>query len=829
MDKIIRAIEKKFKGFDLQVLFWYDADGSYALEIASLVLPAVEIIVVENNEFSIKHKILMGEPSKKYLLYFKHARPVLSEDWLADLLLANAELRIDAASMVLGELGLGPEFISLVQDHEFFFNAPKRVAELKKLLEAADTQSRIRWKMLAVCCNSAARWDEVLMNLFGEVALDKTECFELIKKSELEQWLWRQVKNILGYASSKATVKDLIIELFIATYHSDLGEKIKLDSEAIYLLKRFKDHTRHQAAFRNLSGKCSEWLGIKQDLLGRRLDELVDMDYYELIERKILSELSHNILNSTGTQSDVEKIIHQRMLSHWYKEYEHEYLCLESSSQLLNLIRTADLSLHSMEEGLEKYLKHWHKIDYQYRKFIYHYLQARHQGLFTKLYTEVENRYLNGYLFPISTSFTACLQKQKQYISAICPSQARFWEQQIKPYLEAGKKIFVVISDAMRYEIGAELLSLIRQEDKYEAELAAQLGMLPSYTQLGMAALLPHEQICLAEDGSGQVFVDGLSTMGSQNRAKILNKHSKALLLKADEVLTMSSIESRHLYRDHDVIYVYQNRIDAMGDVLSTETKVFEAVETSNAELIEILRKLTAGNATNIIITSDHGFLYQHQVLDDSDFVSETDVTGTVLYKNRRFILGKELKTSFALMHFSSRQLGIDNDMDVMIPRANQRMKLQGSGSRFVHGGAALQEIVIPILKINKKRVSDVDFVDVDIISSSERIISTGQLVVKLFQSEPVSDKKQALTLKIGIYTQAGDLISEEKTIPFDFSSASPREREFQCALVLSTKADEANNQNVVLRLEKPISGTNRFQLYKTAEYQLRRSFSSDF
>ena len=160
MDKIIRAIEKKFKDFDLQVLFWYDADGSYAHEVASLVLPAVETIVVENNEFSIKHKILTGETSKKYLLYFNHTRPVLSEDWLADLMLANAELRIDAASMVLGELGLGPEFISLVQDHEFFFNAPRRVAELKKLLEADDTISRIRWKMLAVCCNSAARWEQ---------------------------------------------------------------------------------------------------------------------------------------------------------------------------------------------------------------------------------------------------------------------------------------------------------------------------------------------------------------------------------------------------------------------------------------------------------------------------------------------------------------------------------------------------------------------------------------------------------------------------------------------------------------------------------------------
>ena len=42
----------------------------------------------------------------------------------------------------------------------------------------------------------------------------------------------------------------------------------------------------------------------------------------------------------------------------------------------------------------------------------------------------------------------------------------------------------MIISDAMRYEIGDELLSRIKQEDRYDAELDAMLSMLPSYTQL---------------------------------------------------------------------------------------------------------------------------------------------------------------------------------------------------------------------------------------------------------------------------------------------------------------------------------------------------------
>jgi len=156
-------------------------------------------------------------------------------------------------------------------------------------------------------------------------------------------------------------------------------------------------------------------------------------------------------------------------------------------------------------------------------------------------------------------------------------------------------------------------------------------------------------------------------------------------------------------------------------------------------------------------------------------------------------------------------------------------MKRQGSGSRYVHGGASLQEIVVPIIRVNKRRVSDVEFVEVDILSTSGRIISTGQLVVKLYQRDPINDKLQPVTLRAGIYSQSGDLISEEKTISFDYSSDNPRDREFQCSLVLSTKAEQANNQQITLKLEKPIPGTNKHQFYKSETYTLRRAFSSDF
>jgi uncharacterized protein (TIGR02687 family) len=826
MDRIRHLIENLLK--DQRIIFWYDAEGEFKLEIWTLDIPDVEVIYVDNNEFGVKYRILVEEPKKKFLLYFDHAKPDIKEDWLADVRLANAELHIDKASFVLSDLELGRENSELIREYEFFFKSTNRVDKLKGLLTKGDSQNKIRLKMTAVCCNCEPHRDEVLMSLFAEQASETRQSIELLKKCALDKWIWQQLKALFGYDNHEPTIKDFIIVLFNYAYRETFNEQKILDSEAILLLKRFKDNIRYKKAFRLLSGRCSDWLSMERNLIKRDIRELMNTDYFELIEKKILSELKQSILSGRSSEAEIEKVIHQRMQSHWFEDYQHEYNALNNAVHLLNLIRITNLRLHSFEEALANYQSSWFYFDFYYRKFIFHYQKAVHTDLLSKLYEEIENRYQNDYMFPLATAFSEQLKGLTRYESSQYSMQMNFWQKQVNPYLDAGKKICVIISDALRYEIGAELMSMIRQEDRFEAELHCCLAMLPSYTQIGMAALLPHQNIRLGDEGKGKVYIDGQNS-SSEFRQKILSTHAKALALKADYVLNMSSMESKQIFRNHQVIYVYHNLIDAIGDDTTTETKVCEAIETGIEELILIVRKLTSGNATNIIITTDHGFLYQHKSLSECDFMSESSIHGEILYKQRRFIIGKNLHTESNMMHFTSQQLGLDGELDVLIPMANQRMRLQGSGSRFVHGGASLQEIMLPILKINKKRVSDVEWVEVDIISNGERIISTGQLVIRLYQREPVNDKKQPLTLKIGIYTEAGKLISEEKTVPFDFTSENPRDREFQCSLLLSKSADDANEQNVIVKLEKLISGTSRYQEYKRSEYTLRRAFMSDF
>ena len=193
------------------------------------------------------------------------------------------------------------------------------------------------------------------------------------------------------------------------------------------------------------------------------------------------------------------------------------------------------------------------------------------------------------------------------------------------------------------------------------------------------------------------------------------------------------------------------------------------------------------------------------------------------------FVLGRGLREHSSFKTFQPDQLGLAGSLQVQIPKSINRLRLKGSGSRFVHGGATLQEVLIPVISINKKRQSDVGKVDVELIGGGGKTITTGQLAVVLYQTEPVTDKRQPRRLRAGLYSLAGDAISDVQELSFDMTSSNPREREVAVRFMLSRKADDFNKQQVELRLEEPVDGTSHHRPYLAVRYTIRRSFTSEF
>jgi len=828
-DRITQALGKLFDRH--RIVFWYDTKQELRRDFEAVSLPDVEKLEIANNEYGLKHRILRESPEQKFLLYKEGSQPEDLDNWLLDVQLAHGEFRTDQVAIWLSELELGLEFVEVAQAHAEFFQAIKRKEALKKLLKSDDTAGQLRLKMLAVCAGSEPRMDSVVETLLQQLAEERDDGIRLIERCGLDSFLWEQLTRFYGYEASEPSLRDFVIELFKSCYAIGTGGEVKLTGDALVFLKRWKDSRQFEQGFEALSAECAEVLGIEQDLGKRDFRDLVELDYFRLIDQKIISDLVRAVVGRTVTSGDVALWVRQRRQGHWYEDFRNLYEAIEFAARFVQMLGEARLTMDSLSDGVQRYSRSWFQLDQLYRKFTYHVRMSGQASLMGELSEQVENLYSNNYLLKLGDGFQVHVDAAPCWEAYPVVQQKAFFEHWVRPYLRKEKRICVIISDAMRYEIGDELLGLIRQEDRYSAELEPALSTLPSYTQLGMAALLPNKSLAIADNDTGTVLVDGQSSQGTVNRTKILQAalDGRGQAVKAEDFMQLNREDSRELLKGNDVLYIYHNRIDHTGDKMHSEGQAFEAAEQTLGDLIRLIKKLTAANANNLLITADHGFIYQNRELDESDFLGDAVSGDDIRYRDRRFVLGKGLSASPAFHHFSSEQLGLDGDMEVQIPKSINRLRLKGSGSRFVHGGASLQEVVIPVLKVNKKRQSDVSAVEVDILRGASSVITSGQLAVTLYQSGPVTEKVQPRHLRAGIYTQSGELISDSHELSFDLTSENPRERELQVRFVLSRKADEANGQEVFLRLEEQHAGTSHYKEYKSLRYLMRRSFTSDF
>lgn len=825
-NKIVASLTKMFE--KNRIVFWYDQEKNLRETFNNVDINNVEKIEIKNNEFALKYKILREYPKQKFLLYKEDKQPEELNNWLLDVQLSTVEFKTDLISQLLGDLELGYEFSNLVKEHQEFFYSSKRRESLKEIMSPDDSELTIKLKMLSICSNSEhSKIDSILESLLEEYSEEKDSKYIQIKKSSLDTFLWNQVEKTYNYKIKDPSVEDFFIELFRASYHIELKVEPKLSHEALIFIKRWKDSTRYKNSFEKLSKEASKILNIEDNLHIKEIKEIKNIDFFELVDIKILSELASQVSKSTISKEDCNYIIRDRRKSFWFGKYESLYEAINNASQFIFLIKTSNLEVNSLKSAFDNYCNNWYLIDQTYRKFIYNVNVSENKKILEPLIKIVENLYSNNFLLHLNDNWQIKVDEMENWKIEDIISQRDFFKTFVQSkFLSNNKKIVVIISDALRYEIGEELLSLIRQEDRYDGTLTPILSSLPSYTQLGMASLLPNKVLSFAEGEKAYVMVDGKNSAGTINRENILKNNilNGARAILANNFLALTHDESRSLIKENDVVYIYHNVIDNEGN-----EKVFEAVEIALIELKKLVKRLSGANASNIIITSDHGFIYQNNELDQSDFSNVEKDTQNVLYRDRRFLIGKNLEPNNKMKLFNSEDIGLVGDMQIQIPKSINRLRLQGSNSKYVHGGSSLQEIVVPVLTINKKRESNIKQVEVEIIKGASSLITSGQFSVVFFQDVPVTDKIKPRYLRVGIYTQEGKLISDSHELQMDLTTENPREREVNIRFLLSSYSNEVNGQDVLLKLEERVGNSNQYREYKSNRYKVRRSFTSDF
>jgi len=812
-----------------RLVVWHDVEGSYANNVDAQAPPGVTVLRVQNDEFSVKHRVLRDEPSTKFLIY--RTGPVAEGpgNWLLDLELAYGVFTADHRALMRADLGLmTPGSQELIAEHGMFFSDPRLVAKLRPLLSINDDLAKIQAKMCAVVLDQKEHsFSELIRTLLVQHAAGDSAGYEALVKQGLADFQWAGAANIYGYHSETPSMAGFVLWMFkqarggFAATSSNAARNIEID------FRSFRNDRHSSAALKKLALQAESDLDYVEQANDASLAELVATDIFDAGEREIIRRLIDGIAAQTIQPSDIADMVRTRRRdSIWFDDYATLYAALGAAAELIPAIRAARIDVSSFDDGFSRYRDDLFRVDQLYRQYTLASQTAEFKQPLEGLNEQVENAYVTGFLSKLAINWQQQVDRVETWKSLAITSQSSFYDHYIAPLVRGGrKKAVVVISDALRYEVADELASKIRGENKYDAKIEAVLGVLPSYTQLGMASLLPHKTLAHSENGD-PVLVNGQPSNGTANRSKILASVG-GTAIQATDLLKMKPAERRDLYAAHQVLYVYHDTIDATGDKAVSEHRTFKAAADAIAELVDVVKKLASANATNIFVTADHGFLYQESKLAPQFNLTVKPQGDKVVVENRRYVLGRGLKEDEAFRRFFPEQLGLSSALEVQIPNSICRIVKPGAGFQFVHGGASLQEIVVPVISINKGRSDTVEPVNVEIHPESDKI-TTGQVVVKLFQQSAVTDQRTARKLRAGLYF--GDqLISNEPELLFDAESSEGRDRFQSVRLLLSKDADEANNQGVEFRLSEPLGETGEWKKYKSVPYTLKRSFTTDF
>lgn len=795
-----------------KIVFWVDKDKEFIEDIEQLTLDNVKVLTLsENNQFFTKHLLEEEDPTSSYLIY-TNMELSLEDNWLADTVLYSKVFYADRISLILSELQINPSLRAVIKKYEKFFNNKERFRKFRAFGIESYTEETIEIAIMSVLCNlKTSNFEAVLKTVLMDTLDDQANKYlsQMDKFFDIHVF-WAYIANRYGYERETKTLKTLFIHLTVTAFSHTVNEKYMANLKDFIAVRNkanclvFIDHWMHHLADYQLFNEYAEW--VEQEIQLQNLlqtvpiDELKQADTFPYVDRAIIIYIANSLMERLEDYEEYIKLINLRRAKHYYEKYASIYDALENTVKMYAFHKEYSQGIPSGKaiDLYEAYQKKYYVMDTYYRKFYHAYDEESNHELLKKLKDLVEHLYTNWFLGELSTNWSQAVKAEmtEDWSLPGVMNQQNFYSSMIAPHILKGERVFVIISDAMRYEVGMELAERLRAETIGTCDVQTMLGVIPSVTKLGMASLLPHKTIDI--DATGRVLVNGEDSSGLDHRKSIIEKTRKdSIAVRYQDIRELNKAGRRETFKGKKLIYIYHDTIDAMGDKASTEIYTFNAVETAIQQLYDLVKIIRDDlSGTNIYITSDHGFLYQREPLAESDKI-HTEKMNAIEVK-RRYTLSKEkYDVSGQIAINLSSVIENEQQLTVYLPNGTVRNRMQGTGVNFVHGGASLQEIVVPLLSYKNKRASQkgvqaISKVDIKLTSTTRRITNS-IFTLNFFQTEKVEEKMNPRTVVIYMADEEGNILSNEETIIGDHPFDNPAERTFKLQFVLKSISYDRN------------------------------------
>ena len=827
------------------VVFWHDAEAEYASVIEGLQLDGVQLVRLDDAP-ALRIKLdIEKAPDQRWLIYSNKTEPEPSKDWLLDVRMRSKSFRADSTSILLEDLGLTTQGLRRhLKDRTKFLRAKDRVDRLKRLVLPGDGAADLDRKMLAVL----TRTDQpelfgMLQRLYAAFVVDgvadlvaQPRVWQDIAANDLMPSFWALVQSQLGYTDQDPSLRDLLLRVLVTDFcraldgdaprqlaHFVLPDRT-LAANASIFVSHWRSDLAHFGSYNALAHAVANELNLVSLLAGLSAEQLSECMTFEDIELRVVQDLKSRIVAGAGANMDVVRnLMARRRDGHWANPLMASanertralaacYDALTAATDFFSLKaeHAAGFSFADAGAAYQQYRDKLFRFDQLYRHFhtAADAVEPTGWAVLHELRASIEGVYSGWFVPQLGAAWAKVLEGPQGLLNQwnlpdVTPQQA-FFDSEVQPLFEGStKRVFVVISDALRFEVAHELVQQTNSKSRFKASIDGMLGVLPSYTALGMAALLPHQTLAYKETSNLDVLVDGHLVTTLDQR----NEHLKlfgGIAVRAEDLMALGKEKGRDLVRDQRLVYIYHDRIDMIGDKQASETKTFEAAAQTVQELSQLLGfVLNSLNGSVVLVTADHGFMYQESALDDADKSALDDKPSGTLKAKKRYLLGRDLGGSAKVWSGNTAVTAgtsPDGSLDFWVPKGASRFHFAG-GARFVHGSAMPEEVVVPLITV---RVSEAEqaktrYVSISLLGSTNKVVTSTQRF-EFIQTDAASERVLARSVVVSL--RDGDTpISNEQSITFDSTSQLLDERKRSILLtVLAGSHDPHKRYDLVMR-----------------------------
>ena len=833
-----------------RIVFWNDYDNEFESFVDELELDNVIIIKLNGkNNFSTKKLILNDEPLTNFLIYNPNRYKKEEDNWLLDIELYSDTFKADYLSFLIDELNI-PDSINIrntLKEYSKFFDNNKRLEKLKGLNVNIEDNKSLNFSIIAVLSNSKSiELSEILLNIL-KAGFENNKIINDIEKYGNIEILNKIINKYVGYNGNN--LEDLLKSILL----SSLCQNIDGD-----LLKKYYPKYVNEANSLSCYNIINDWLNSKDsdsaiDLLtniGNELDindfiEKNDISsisncdiipqFNEVLLKKVFTEINNNVIKV----NENIKLVNKRRMMKYYDEYKNYFEGIYYASKLQEMYIKYQNVFHMItsKEVWNQYEENLYLIDTYYRKFHHYFnLSLIHTNIFVddefkKCADYVENLYKNWFLKSLCKNWMQASNEEytNKGMAYGIDHQLDFYSNYVMNRCD-DKITFVIISDALRYEVAKELSDNLAHNDRAKVSIKSMQGIFPSVTEYGMSALLPGKKRI---DNNLDIYVSDIKAEGVVNRELILKKElEQSIAIKYEDFLKLKKDERNELIKGMKVVYIYHDEIDARGHI--NEKQVFDACEDTITKLVNLVSIIVSLRSSSyILITSDHGFLYNYKPLDEFDKASKGDIPG-VLSSSRRYIVGDNNLSSDYMLKLKLLINNEKNDYYGLAPYDVVRIKKPGAGENYVHGGLSLEEIVIPVILYENVRSDskeyqlnsdkyDTNYAKLQLLNEKHKI-SNLSFSLNFFQTEAISNKILEATYEIYMVDNSGQIISDIKTIIANKNNQDSSERTFKT--ILNLKNQEYKNNELYYLM---IMNKNEQKLLERIEYQINIIFNGDF